>query len=118
MLTAFAVVRGAVESASGLTDRDDPFVAIGVLVLGMALGFLALHHTRLAGGLLAVLGVGQLVAVFVSADRGGAGLGELLTTYSGAVIAPILVVAALFLAADAFDRGGHRSPHRGVAPAR
>jgi hypothetical protein len=71
-LTAFTVVRSPLESALGLTDRDDPFSAIWVLVLGVALGFLGLHHARLAGGLLAALGVGQLVAVLVSADRGGA----------------------------------------------
>ncbi|WP_277454109.1 hypothetical protein [Janibacter sp. DB-40] len=65
-------MRGSVESAQGLTDRDDPFAAIWVLVLGVALGYLALHHTRLAGGLLVALGV------------------------------------------DAFDRRGHRSPHRGL----
>lgn len=62
-LTAFTVVRGSVESAQGLTDRDDPFAAIWVLVLGVALGYLALHHTRLAGGLLVALGVDAFAAV-------------------------------------------------------
>ena len=110
VLTAFTVVRTPVESALGLTDRNDPFSAIWVLVLAVALGFLGLHHTRLAGGLLAVLGVGQLVALLVSADRDGAGWADLVGTSSGVVVVPVLVVAALFLAADVLDRGRHGRP--------
>jgi hypothetical protein len=116
VLTAFTVVRAPIEAALGLTDRDDPFSAIWALVLAVALGFLGLRHTRLAAGLLAALGLGQLVASLVGADRGGAGPVELLTTSSGAVVVPVLVVAAVFIAADAVDRGRRVTRASGSTP--
>ena len=78
LLTAFTIVFGIMEADAGQITRDDPFSGIWVLVLAVALGFLGLNHTRLAGGLLAALGAGQLVALFVDANRDGAGLADLL----------------------------------------
>lgn len=97
LLTAFTIVFGIMQADAGLITRDDPFSGIWVLVLAVALAFLGLHRTRLAGGLLAALGAGQLVALFVDANRGSAGLGDLLGSATGWVVIPILVVAALFL---------------------
>ena len=97
LLTAFTIVFGIMEADAGQITTDDPFSGIWVLVLAVALGFLGLNHTRLAGGLLAALGAGQLVALFVDANRDGAGLADLLGSAAGSVVITILVVAALFL---------------------
>ena len=103
-LTAFTFVRTPIESALGQVEREGPFAAIWLLVLGVALGFLGLHHPRLAGGLLAALAASQLVALLARPDRSDAGLGALLGTSSGVVVLPVLVVAVLFLVAGAMDR--------------
>ncbi len=110
--TVFVVVTGLVaaftllDSSVGLVDRDalGPVAAIGVFALAVSLAFLGLREASLAGLLLVVLGVVQLAATSIvfleewQAD-GGPGLRALLTTSSGVIVVPLLVVGALFLVA-------------------
>lgn len=116
VITVLAVVRLLLASAADEMDRDDPFSAVAVLMLAVALGVLGLHHARLAGGLLALLGIAQLVALAISDSRDGAGIGDLLTTAVGAVVVPILAVAALFLLAGTLEHS-HQEWHQGASPA-
>jgi hypothetical protein len=81
-----------------------PVVAIGVFALAVALGFLGLHRAALSGVLLLMLGLAQFGAVVLGfsgelAEGGGPGLGAMLTTSSGVIVVPMVVVAALFLVA-------------------
>lgn len=113
VLTVVVAGLSILDATLGLLDRDavGPVSSIGVLVLATGLGFLGLRRAALAGGLLWVLGLGQLVATVAGrrADLGGGegpGLGDLLTTSSGVVVVPLLVVGTLFLLAGAL---GHDS---------
>ena len=106
VLTGLVVAVTLLDSSVNLVDRDalGPVAAIGVFALGVSLAFLGLRETSLAGLLLVVLGVVQLAATsigFIDEWRagGGPGLGDLLTTSSGVIVVPLLVVGALFLVA-------------------
>ncbi len=81
-----------------------PAAAIGVFGLGVAMAFLGLYRSLLAGLLLMVLGAAQLAATAIAflgewQAGGGPGTVHLLTTSSGVVVLPLLVCGALYLAA-------------------
>lgn len=109
-LTALVAGLTILDSAFGFVDRDavGPVAAIGVFSLGVALAFLGLYRTALAGLLLVVLGGAQLAATalgFVDEwqSGGGPGLGDLLTTSSGIVVVPLLLAGTLFLIAGGLN---------------
>ncbi|HMM97099.1 hypothetical protein, partial [Phycicoccus sp.] len=112
-LTGLVSAVTILDSTLNLVDRDalGPVVAIGVFVVGVSLAVLALRETVLAGLLLVVLGVVQLAATSIGfldewRSGGGPGPGHLLTTSSGVIVVPLVVVGALFLVAG---RLAHRS---------
>ena len=122
--TVFVVLTGLVsaftllDSAVGLVDRDSlgPVAAIGVFALAVSLAFLGLRQASLAGLLLVVLGVVQLAATSIGFVEewqagGGPGLGALLTTSSGVIVLPMLVVGALFLVAGGLAHQSMRFWH-------
>ena len=91
-------------------------MVIGVFALAVSLGFLGLHRSSLAGLLLILLGVAQLGATVLGfsgelADGTGPGLGSMLTTSSGVVVAPLLLVGVLFLVAGALTHDSLRFWH-------
>jgi hypothetical protein len=101
--------------------------AVAVFALGVTQAFLGLHRQVLAGTLMVLTGVVQLVATVVGTAvhaglRGegvpaGAvpGVGALLGGSSGVVVVPLLVVGALFLLAGALaDQPGRTPPARPV----
>jgi hypothetical protein len=121
LLTLFVAGQSITDSALGLVDRDEvgPMAAIAVLVLAVGLGFLGLRRTSLAGLLLVLLALAQLAATVVGfraeLEHGEwPGLAHMLTTSSGVVVVPILVVGALYLLAGALE---HRSPRFRHPPA-
>ncbi|MDO8108397.1 hypothetical protein Q6348_14455 [Isoptericola sp. b441] len=122
--TVFVVLSGLVatftvlDATTHLVDRDaiGPVAAIGVFALAVSLAFLGRRRMSLAGILLVGLGVVQLVATgvgFVDEWRGGGGpgLGDLLTTSSGVIVVPMLLVGALFLVAGGLAHQSGRFWH-------
>ena len=113
-VTATVAAFTLLDSVVGLVPRDDlgPVAAIVVFALGVVLAFLGLHQAGLAGLLMVAISLAQLAAtmlVLVGAGGPGEGpgTGAMLTTSSGVVVVPLLVVGALFLVAAAM---AHESP--------
>lgn len=107
-LTGAVALFTVLDSLAGIIPRDDwgPVAAIVVFALGVALAFLGLRRALLAGTLMVVAAVTQLVAtmagIAVHAGDGpgpGAGLGG----SSGVVVLPLLVIGALFVEAGRLD---------------
>ena len=105
-LSGLVAVLTLLEAGFDVVDTDSvgPVVAIGVFALAVALGFLGLHRSALSGVLLVMLGLAQLGAVVLGfsgelAEGGGPGLGDMLTTSSGVIVVPMVVVGVLFLVA-------------------
>jgi hypothetical protein len=114
-LTGAVAVLTLLDAAFQLVDRDalGPAVGITVFALAVSLGFLGLRRSTLAGALLLVLGVAQLAATaigFVSewAEGGGPSLADMLTTSSGVIVVPMLVVGLLFLLAGGLSHDSLR----------
>lgn len=113
-VTATVAVFTLLDSVVGVIPRDDmgPVAAIVVFALGVVLAFLGLHRAGLAGLLMVAIALAQLAATMLVL-MGAGGLGEgpgaggMLTTSSGVVVVPLLVVGALFLVAGAM---AHESP--------
>ncbi len=110
-------------SSFGWVGRDGrgPVAAIGIFALAVALGFLGLRRTALAGVLLVVLGLAQLAAAVVELANAGAegpgpGLSHILSSSSGVVVLPVVLVGLLYLAAGGMGhdtvRVGHVPPPR------
>jgi hypothetical protein len=113
-VTATVAAFTLLDSVVGFIPRDDlgPVAAIVVFALGVVLAFLGLHRAALAGLLMVAISLAQLAAtmlVIVGAGGPGEGpgTGAMLTTSSGVVVVPLLVVGALFLVAGAM---AHESP--------
>lgn len=96
-----------------------PVVAVGVFALAVSLGFLGLHRSALAGVLLVMLGLAQFGAVVLGfrneitdeLAEAGPGLGDMLTTSSGVIVVPMVVVGLLFLVAGALTHESLRFWH-------
>jgi lysylphosphatidylglycerol synthetase-like protein (DUF2156 family) len=113
-VTAAVLTFTLVDGLFGVVPRDawGPVTAIAVFALGVGLGFLGVRRTRLAGVLLVVAGLTQLVAVV--ADRGGHGgarLGSMLGSSGGVVVLPLLVVGATYLVSAALAHEPLRHAH-------
>lgn len=105
-VTAFVGASTLLDSLLEIVPRDDvgPVLAISVFSLGVALAFLGLYRSTLAGLLLVVLALVQLAAmVLLHLVHGGLaegpGLGAMLGGSSGVVVVPLLVIGILFLLA-------------------
>ena len=103
------------------TDSVGPVVAVAVFALAVSLGFLGLNRAALSGVLLVMLGLAQLGAVVLGfagelAEGGGPGLGDMLTTSSGVIVVPMLVVGVLFLVAGALTHESLRFRHQVPPP--
>lgn len=124
VFVAVAVLVGlgsVVDSLFTVVPRDDwgPVLAVTVFSLGVALAFLGLYRTRLAGVLMVALALVQLVATalvhLVHGDLfsgGGPGPMALLGGSSGVVVLPLLVIGALFLMSDSLTREPRKRAHR------
>ncbi|MGH3364079.1 MAG: hypothetical protein ACRDOW_05060 [Nocardioidaceae bacterium] len=114
-VTATVAAFTLLDSFVGVIPRDDlgPVAAIVVFALGVVLAFLGLHRAALAGLLMVAISLAQLGATTMLVIVGAGGTGEgpgtgaMLTTSSGVVVVPLLVVGALFLVAGAM---AHESP--------
>ncbi len=97
------------DSLVGLIPRDDwgPVAAIVVFALGVALGFLGLRRSLLAGTLMVGLAVTQLLAslagVAIRSGGDGAGPAAGLGGSSGVVVLPILLIGALYVEAGRLE---------------
>ncbi len=113
----FVWVTGAVvlftlaDSAFGIIPRDawGPVAAIIVFALGVTLAFLGLNRPGLAGLLMIVAALSQLVATVIGFalhdGGGGPGAGAMLGGSSGVVVLPLLLTGALFVVADLMAGG-------------
>ncbi|GAA4405949.1 hypothetical protein GCM10023168_20170 [Fodinibacter luteus] len=117
-LTGLVAVGTLLDAGFQLVDRDavGPVVAIGVFALAVSLAVLGLHRSALAGVLLLLLGAAQLGGVVLGfsgelAEGGGPSLGAVLTTSSGVVVVPLLVVGLLFVVAGALTHDSLRVRH-------
>jgi hypothetical protein len=117
-LSGLVAVLTLLEAGFDVVDTDSvgPVVAIGVFGLAVALGFLGLHRSSLSGILLVMLGLAQLGAVVLGfsgelAEGGGPGLGDMLTTSSGVIVVPMVVVGILFLVAGILTHESLRFRH-------
>ena len=112
--TTLVIAFTLADSTFGIVPRDDwgPVAAIVVFTIGVALGFLGLRRPALAGLLLMVAGLAQLVAtaigVAVHAADDGPGPGAVLTGSSGVVVLPLLLTGLLFLLAGLLDAWSRR----------
>ena len=118
-VTVFVGLSTVLDSLLTMVPRDSwgPVLAIGVFSLGVALAFLGLYRTSLAGLLMVVLAVVQVAAMVLGQlVRGslaeGPPLSAMLGGSSGVVVLPLLVIGVLFLFAGSL---GHDSL-RGHAP--
>jgi hypothetical protein len=118
-VTVFVGLSTVLDSLLTIVPRDSwgPVLAIGVFSLGVALAFLGLYRTSLAGLLMVVLAVVQVAAMVLGQlVRGslaeGSPLSAMLGGSSGVVVLPLLVIGVLFLFAGSL---GHDSL-RGHAP--
>ncbi|GAA2104217.1 hypothetical protein GCM10009841_21960 [Microlunatus panaciterrae] len=103
------------------TNVVGPVAAIGVFALAVSLGFLGLHRASMAGLLMVLLALAQFGATvlgFAGELSGGEGpsLANMLTTSSGVVVVPTLVVGTIFLVAgglghDSFKFWRLTTPH-------
>lgn len=119
VLTGVVAVLAILDAAFQVVDTYSvgPVVAVGVFAVAVSLGFLGLHRSALAGLLLVVLGLAQLGAVVLGsadelAEGGGPSLADMLTTSSGVVVLPMVVVGILFLVAGALTHESLRFRHR------
>ena len=117
-LTGVVAVLTLLDAGLGLVDTDavGPVPVMVVLALAVVLGFLGLHRSALSGVLLVMLGLAQLGAVVLGfadelAEGGGPGPGAMLTTSSGVIVVPLLVVGVLFLIAGALTHESLRFWH-------
>lgn len=119
-VTAFVCLSTVLDSLVTIVPRDEwgPVLAIGVFSLGVALAFLGLFRSTLAGLLLVVLAVVQLASIVLlhlvhGGLSEGPGIGGMLGGSSGVVVMPLLVIGILFLlagsAAHEHLRIGHGS---------
>lgn len=118
VLTGLVAVGTLLDAGFQVVDADavGPVVAIGVFALAVSLAFLGLHRSALAGVLLLLLGAAQLGGVVLGfsdelAEGGGPGLGDMLTTSSGVIVLPLLVVGLLFVVAGALTHDSLRFWH-------
>lgn len=120
-VTAFVGLGTVLDSLVTIVPRDSwgPVLAVTVFSLGVALAFLGLYRTRLAGLLLVALALVQLVATaLVHLVHGelfaaeGPGLMALLGGSSGVVVLPLLVVGVLFLMSDSLGHEPRTRAHR------
>jgi hypothetical protein len=123
VLTGLVAAFTLVDSSVGLVDRDalGPVAAIGVFALAVSLAVLGLRQASLAGLLLVVLGLVQLAATSIGflgewEAGGGPRLGALLTTSSGVIVVPLLLVGALFLVAGGLAHQSMRFWHHDLPP--
>lgn len=104
----------------GLLRRLGPVGGVSLLVVAVALGFLGLKRSRMAGLLLVSAAVLQMIGVavgFLMAPRvagEGPGVGALLGGSSGVLVVPVLVLGLLFLVAA--SAGGERLSFRRDRP--
>lgn len=122
-LSGVVAVLTLLNASFDLVDADSvgPVVAVAVFALAVSLGFLGLHRAALSGVLLVMLGLAQLGAVVLGfagelAEGGGPGLGDMLTTSSGVIVVPMLVVGVLFLVAGALTHESLRFRHQVPPP--
>lgn len=120
-VTALVGLGSVVDSLFTVVPRDDwgPVPAVTVFSLGVALAFLGLYLTRLAGVLMVALALVQLLATaLVHLVHGdllsgeGPGIMALLGGSSGVVVLPLLVIGALFLMSDSLTREPRKRAHR------
>lgn len=120
-VTAFVGLGSVLDSLVTVVPRDDwgPVLAVSVFSLGVALAFLGLYRTRLAGLLMVALALVQLVATalvhLVHGDlfaAEGPGLMAILGGSSGVVVLPLLVIGALFLMSDSLTHEPRTRAHR------
>ena len=116
-VTAAVAVSTLADSAFGVVPRDawGPVAAVTVFALGVALAFLGLRRAGLAGLLMIVTGLAQLLATVVAvavheADE-GPGMRALLGTSSGVVVMPLLLIGALFLLSGLLEHEPLRPGH-------
>jgi hypothetical protein len=117
-VTVVVAVATVADAAFALVPRDSwgPVAAIVVFTTAVVLGFIGLHDAGLAGRLIVGLALAQLVSTVLSpALHGGAGGGVHLGGSSGVVVLPLLLVGALFLAADSLERTSHDGRHAPLA---
>ena len=127
-VTVLVGLGSVVDSLFTVVPRDDwgPVLAVTVFSLGVALAFLGLFRTRLAGLLMVALALVQLLATallyLVHGDLfsgDGPGIMALLGGSSGVVVLPLLVIGVLFLTADSLTREPRKQAHQPrVRPAR
>lgn len=120
-VTVFVGLGSVLDSLVTVVPRDDwgPVLGITVFALGVALAFLGLYRTRLAGLLMVALALVQLLATaLVHVVHGelfsdeGPGLIALLGGSSGAVVLPLLVIGVLFLMSDSLGREPRKRAHQ------
>lgn len=123
-VTAFVGLSTVLDSLLSVVPRDEwgPVLAISVFSLGVALAFLGLYRSSLAGLLMVLLAVVQLAAVvllhLVHGNLSeGPGLGAMLGGSSGAVVMPLLVIGLLFLIAGSLGHDSLRGPAARMHPA-
>jgi hypothetical protein len=115
VVTALVLVSVVADALLGIVPRDDwgPVGAITVFSLGVVLAFLGLHRPSLAGLLMTVAALTQLVGTalgfMVRGGDGGPGAGAMLGGSSGVVVLPLLLAGAAFWVAG-------RLAHEPVAP--
>jgi hypothetical protein len=110
VLACVAALVTVLDAVFGFVDVDvaGPVMAIAVFATAVALGFLGLHHEAVSGVLLILLAAAQLAATLIGhaggvGEPGGPRITDLLTTSSGAVVMPMVVVGVLYLIAGALD---------------
>ena len=121
-VTLVVAMATVADAAFALVPRDSwgPVAAIVVFATAVVLGFLGLRDAGLAGRLLVGLALAQLVASVLTPmlhgrGEGGPGPGATLGGSSGAVVLPLLLVGALFLASDMLERTSQDGRHAPLA---
>lgn len=100
------------------TDSWGPVGSMSLLGLGVALGFLGLHRSKLAGWLLVIASAAQMLGIVIGSlrmgDGDGPGPGAMLGGSSGVVVLPLLVIGVLFVIAGSIS---HEHLLRAAQPA-
>ncbi len=106
VVTVLIAILAIVYEIAGTRTRSGmgPVSAISVFALGVALAFLGLYRSLLAGVLLVVLAAVQLAATMLGAavaggPDGGRPLGSILGGSSGVIVVPLALIGLLFVAA-------------------
>ena len=113
-LTALMVLFNDVDAIARFIPRDSwgPVGAVGALMLSAAIGFLGVHRPTLAGVLLMVVALGQMVAALTQGLGHGEGvpLRAALGGSTGIVVVPLILIGVLFLVAGRWAGGSAPVP--------